>query len=45
MGGHVEEEEVLLFRAADAFVDEIFGQAFAHIPQLILELQWIPTFT
>ena len=31
VGGHVEEEEVALFGAEDAFVDEAFGEAFADL--------------
>lgn len=45
MRGHVEQEEVLLLRAAHALLYQTLRQTFAHVPQLISQLQRIPRLT
>ena len=35
VGGHVEQEEVLLLRGQDALLRQVLGQALAHVLQLV----------
>jgi len=44
VGGHVEEEEVALFGAEDALVNQAFGEAFADLLELVPYLHKIPGF-
>ena len=44
VGGHVEEEEVALFGAEDAFVYEAFCEAFADLFELVAYFHEIPGF-
>ena len=39
---HVEEEEVLLLRRADALLDERLCEPLAHVAQLVVQLQRVP---
>jgi len=41
---HVEEEEVLLFGAQDAFIDEAFRQSLSHLFELVSNLHHVPCF-
>jgi len=42
VGGHVEEDEVLLAGGEHALLYQVFGDSFSHVAQLEVELQGIP---
>lgn len=45
VGGHVEEEEVLLLGGQDALLHQVLGNPLADVTELVLQLEGIPGFT
>ena len=45
VGGHVEQQEVLLLGGEDALLHQVLGQPLAHVAQLVAQLQRVPRLT
>lgn len=42
VGGHVEEQEVLLLGGEDTLLNEVLGKALAHVAELVAQFQGVP---
>lgn len=42
MRGHVKKQEVLFLGGEHTFLNQVFGQTFSDIPELVVQLQGIP---
>lgn len=42
VSGHVEKQEILFLGGEDAFLNQVFGQSFPDIPQLVVQLKGTP---